>query len=129
MTYTHQSGSFEAKPSSVQQIGRVNPANRNGTAWQVAPYICCCPLCCWLDYIIIDVDSEHYSWMVASSPSTDDTVPWMYIMTREQEVTDDMLEPLKATAAKAGWDMATAERVPQRCQLMEGGGGGLSGGV
>ena len=67
--------------------------------------------------------------MVASSPSTDDTVPWMYIMTREQEVTDDMLEPLKATAAKAGWDMATAERVPQRCQLMEGGGGGLSGGV
>ena len=57
MTYTHQSGSFEAKPSSVQQIGRVNPANRNGTAWQVAPYICCCPLCCWLDYIIIDVDS------------------------------------------------------------------------
>ena len=109
----------------MRQIGRVNPANGNGTAWQVAPYICCFPLCCWLDYIIIDVDTEGYSWMVASSPSTEGTVPWMYIMTREQEIADNMLEPLKATAAKAGWDMANAERVQQRCMLMEGPRGGI----
>jgi len=118
--YTHQSGSFEAKPSIVRQIGRVNPASETGTSWQVAPIICCCPLCCWLDYIIVDVDTERYSWMVASSPSTEDMVPWMYIMTREQEVTEESLAPLRQKAKEAGWDMSKAERVQQRSRLMQG---------
>ena len=70
----------------------------------------------WLDYTIIDVDTSNYSYLVASSPETSGFGSWLYIMTREKCVTDQYLEPLRASAAKAGWDMSKSMRVPQQPQ-------------
>jgi lipocalin len=67
----------------------------------------------WLDYYIIGIDAEEYSYMVACSPTTTGMAPWMYIMTREKVVDDEFLEPLKKIAADAGWDADKFERVQQ----------------
>ena len=68
----------------------------------------------WLDYVVLDVDTANYSYLVASSPETTGLGSWLYIMTREQCVTDQYLEKLRASASKAGWDMSKAVRVPQQ---------------
>lgn len=111
VTYTFNAGSPSGKQKTVGQIGRVNPRNENGTLWQVAPSLGCCYLCCWLDYVILAYDSGSH--MVCCSPSTGGMAPWMYVMTREQIVDDDCLEPLRTAAADAGWDRARMVRVPQ----------------
>jgi apolipoprotein D and lipocalin family protein len=111
--YTFNNKSFTGKLTEVTQVGRVAPKSENGTTWQVAPWLGFMYTPFWLDYIIIDVD-EDYSYMVCSSPSTGGLAPWMYIMTRQKVVTDESLEPLKATAVKAGWDAAKMERVPHQ---------------
>ena len=37
----------------------------------------------WLDYVILDIDTKDYSYLVASSPATSGFGAWMYIMTRQ----------------------------------------------
>ena len=76
VTYTFNDGSFTGKETVVHQVGRVNPKSENGTKWQVAPIICCCAIPMWLDYIIIDIDSTDYTYMVCSSPTTSGMAPW-----------------------------------------------------
>lgn len=71
----------------------------------------------WLDYVVIDIDTTDYSYLVASSPETTGFGSWLYIMTRQQCVTDKQLEPLRTSAAKAGWDMSKSIRVPQQPQV------------
>eukprot|EP00614_Pseudopedinella_elastica_P002526 CAMPEP_0172597774 /NCGR_PEP_ID=MMETSP1068-20121228/17739_1 /TAXON_ID=35684 /ORGANISM="Pseudopedinella elastica, Strain CCMP716" /LENGTH=170 /DNA_ID=CAMNT_0013397371 /DNA_START=9 /DNA_END=521 /DNA_ORIENTATION=+ len=114
VTYTFNQGSFAGRKNTVYQVGRVHPKSENGTEWQVAPWIGFCYLPSWLPYVVLEVDEENYSYLVASSPSTGGMAPWLYIMTREQVVADSVLEPLKAAAANAGWDMSKSERVPQQ---------------
>lgn len=111
VTYTYNDGSFSGKKKTIGQIGRVHPRSENGTLWQVAPSLGCCYLCCWLDYVILDFDAGSH--LVCCSPSTGGMAPWMYVMTREQIVDEEFLEPLRTVAADAGWDRAKMIRVPQ----------------
>ena len=109
--YTFNDGSFSGKQTAVYQKGRVNPANSSGAQWQVKPWLGLFYLPFWLDYTIIDVDTSSH--LVASSPETTGFGAWLYIMTRQKKVSEDFLNPLRASAAKAGWDMSRAQRVPQ----------------
>mmetsp|Transcript_14031 Transcript_14031/g.20412 ORF Transcript_14031/g.20412 Transcript_14031/m.20412 type:complete len:231 (+) Transcript_14031:89-781(+) len=112
--YTFNDGSFTGKQTVVYQKGRVNSKVESGAQWQVKPWIGFFYLPMWLDYYIVDIDTTDYSYLVASSPETTGFGAWMYIMTRQQVVTDEYLEPLRASAANAGWDMTQAVRVPQQ---------------
>jgi hypothetical protein len=46
------------------KVGRVHPSSSNGTHWQVAPWLGVCHLPFWLDYIVVDVDANDYSYLV-----------------------------------------------------------------
>ena len=72
------------KVNASTQIGRVKPGDANGTHWQVKPLIGWFRVPVWLDYYIVDVDTENYSWIIAAAPSG----WWIYIMTREKVVGD-----------------------------------------
>ena len=96
----------------LHQVGRVHPRSSTGTTWQVAPLVGFFYLPFWLDYVIIDIDADNYNYMVCSSPTRTGMAPWMYIMTRSKQVSESALEPLRASAAAAGWDMSKASRVP-----------------
>jgi len=112
--YTFNDGSFTGKETVVYQKGRVNPDSKNSARWQVKPWLGLFYMPFWLDYVVLDVDTANYSYLVASSPETTGLGSWLYIMTREQCVTDQYLEKLRESASKAGWDMSKAVRVPQQ---------------
>jgi len=111
--YTFNDGSFTGKQTVVYQKGRINPSSANGSKWQVKPWLACFYAPFWLDYYVVDIDTKDYSYIVASSPETSGMLAWMYIMTRQKNVSEEFLVPLRAAAAEAGWDMSKAQRVPQ----------------
>ena len=109
----------KGKKMTVQQIGGVTD-KEFGTTWWVKPKIGFFYLPFKLPYLVIDVDTENYQWLTASSPKTTGIAPWLYIMTRDQVVTDEYLAPRIALAEKAGWDMAKSERLPQGVPVVPG---------
>jgi len=112
--YTFNTGSFTGKETSFYQVGRVKPGSDNGTEWQVAPWLGFLYSPVWLEYVIIDINVEDYSYMVCSSPEKTGMGAWMYIMTRDKVVTDEYLKPLKDIAAEAGWSPERFQRVPHQ---------------
>ena len=87
----------KGKKMTVQQIGGVTD-KEFGTTWWVKPKIGFFYLPFKLPYLVIDVDTENYQWLTASSPKTTGIAPWLYIMTRDQVVTDEYLAPRIALA-------------------------------
>lgn len=112
MTFTFDKGAG-TKTNTVYQHGWVDKNNPNGTDWLVSPRLGFFYLPFKLGYKVLDIDADQYSWMVASSPSSKGMASWLYIMTREKVVSDASLEPMRAAAINAGWDLSKAERVPQ----------------
>lgn len=110
VTYTFNEGSFDGPINRSMQRGRVSPKSTNGTIWNVKPIIGPCIFPVWLDYLIIDLDTAAYSYMTASAPGG----WWLYVMTREQEVTDATLEPRLEVLRKFGFDCNLLTRMPQK---------------
>jgi lipocalin len=111
VAYTMQRKGKETAEVLVRQRGGVRKENPNGTTWWVQPKIGPLYLPFKLGYMVIGAQEDSY--LVASSPSTTGLGAWCYIMTRDKQVTDAFLEPLKKTAVDAGWDPAKAERMVQ----------------
>ena len=117
--FTFQTGK-SPKVTTVYQIGGVDKSNEKGTTWWVRPWLGFFYLPVKLPYYVIDVDTENYSYLTASSPSTTGMASWLYIMTREKVVDEAFLEPLKRRAGEAGWDMSKTERCGQDPQVPSG---------
>ena len=100
-------------PSVVTQIGGVANKAVSTTEWWVKPKVGPFYLPFRLPYLVIDVDTEGYRWLTASSRSTSGFGAWCYIMTRDKVVDESFLDKRRAVASAAGWDLATAERMPQ----------------
>ena len=62
---------------------------------QVKPWLACFYAPFWLDYYVVDIDTKDYSYIVASSPETSGMLAWMYIMTRQKNVSEEFLVPLR----------------------------------
>lgn len=89
--------------TTVRQRGWV--ASEQGTLWQVAPVLggFCPPV--RLPFVIIDVDPA--AGMVCAGGLDS----WMYVLTREKRPDGALIDPLLATAAAAGLDMAKVSTV------------------
>ena len=97
------------KVNASTQIGRVKPGDANGTHWQVKPLIGWFRVPVWLDYYIVDVDTENYSWIIAAAPSG----WWIYIMTREKVVGDAALAPHLEFLKSKGVNLSKVTRFNQ----------------
>ena len=84
-------------------------SSANGTHWQVKPLIGWFRVPVWLDYYIVDVDTENYSWIIAAAPSG----WWIYIMTREKVVGDAALAPHLEFLKSKGVNLSKVTRFNQ----------------
>ena len=109
VAYSFNEMSPTGKVNASTQIGRVKPGDDNGTHWQVKPLIGCIRVPVWLDYYIVDVDTENYEWIVAAAPSG----WWIYIMTRTKCVDDAVLAPHHELLRSKGVNMAKVTRFNQ----------------
>merc|ERR1712039_135403 len=116
--YTWNTGSFDGEQTIIYQQGRVNPQSEYATLWQVRPWLGLFYLPIWLGFVVIDIDPVCSSYIVCSAPDTTSLDRWMYIMTRNQTVSDEFLRPLELLAEEAGWNVSEAQRVPQQTRAV-----------
>ena len=61
------------------------------------------------DYYIMALDKD-YQWVLVGSPSRD----FLWILAREPELSEDIIEKLTNGAANAGFDVSRLERMTQK---------------
>lgn len=95
--YTFNRRGAEDKTTTVRQVGRF--VSELGTEWAVAPKIGPFALPVNLPFVIVDVDPSSHMLCSGGLDS------WMYLMTRQRQPSDMLIEKCLAKAAANGFDM------------------------
>lgn len=68
------------------------------------------------DYLVFGLDAENYEWALVGNNSR----KFLWFLSRSPEVSDELLEKMKATAESQGYDLSKLYMVPQRERNAEG---------
>lgn len=62
------------------------------------------------DYLVFGLDDEHYKWAVVGNPDRSN----LWFLSRETEVSPELLEQMKALAIEQGYDLSALTMVEQQ---------------
>ena len=62
------------------------------------------------DYLVFGLDDEHYSWALVGNPDRSS----LWFLTREAEISSELLEKMKGIAREQGYDLAGLTMVEQK---------------
>ena len=103
--YTFNRRGAEDKTTTIRQVGRF--VSELGTQWAVAPKIGKVALPVNLPFVIVDVDPSSHMLCSGGLDS------WMYLMTRQTQPSDMLIQTCLAKAAAAGFNMGKVLVVQQ----------------
>lgn len=102
-SYVFRKGAFDAEFKTMEPVGRVENAESNA-AWGMRLIW---PI--WAEYRIAHLDEDYTETIIARTKRD-----YVWVMTREAEISDERLTRLTEKVAQLGYDTSELRRVPQR---------------